>query len=112
MRRLLVLTLLFALLPSAARAAWQPAQPMDGPNGLVVGLGGVSVARDGGGAAAYIRRDGVFVSRLAGGAVGGPEQGAATGTATEAAVAAGDGNRLLVALIDGGSVFAAVAAGG
>jgi hypothetical protein len=109
MRLLLALVLLLVLAPPA-RAGWQPPQPLDGPNADVVGLGGVDVARDGTGGIAYLRRDGVYVVRLNGGAWGAPER--VGGPATEAAVAAGDGGRLVVAWIAGGSVFAAVADGG
>lgn len=119
-RRLVVLlTALFALVPvAAARAAWFPAQAIDGPNADVVSVGGVDLARDGGGAVAYLRRDGgfphAFVSRIAEGAWRPPERvdGTIGSEATEIKVAVGDGNRLVVAWIADGGVFASVVNGG
>jgi PKD domain len=108
MRRLVFLVLALSLLPTAAaRAAWQPAQPLEGPDALVAGLGGVAVARDGTGGLVFLRHDGVFVSRLSGGAFGPP---AAVGSpGSEAKLAAGDGGELAVAWISGGTVLATVA---
>src|SRR4051812_31317524 len=108
--RLLLALVLLLVGAAPARAGWQPPQPLDGPNADVVALGGVDVARDGTGGIAYLRRDGVYVVRLTGGAWGAPER--VGGPATEAALAAADGGRLVVAWISGGSVFAAVANGG
>jgi hypothetical protein len=118
-RRLIPLfTAALALFPAAAaHAAWIPAKAIDGPNAAVQSVGGVDVARDGTGAVAYLRLDGdgphVFVSRLSGGAWRPPERlDQTTGPATEVKVAAGDGNRLAVAWIANGFVYAAVAEGG
>jgi PKD domain len=110
MRRL-VLILAFLLLPAAsARAAWVPPRALDGSNAAVVSLGGVSVAREGTGAVGYVRTDGAWVARLAFGAWGAPTQ-IAPAPATDVKVAAGDGNRLAVAWISGGTVLASVADG-
>jgi hypothetical protein len=110
MRRL-ALILAFLLVPaSAARAAWRPPQALDGPNAAVTGLGGVSVAREGTGAVGYLRSDGVWVSRLAGGAWSAPAQLSAA-PSTDVKVAAGDGDRLAAAWISGGTVLATVADG-
>jgi hypothetical protein len=108
MRRLFLLLCVLLLVPAAAaRAAWQPAAVLEGPDTLVAGLGGVAVARDGTGAVIFLRHDGVFLSRLLGGAFTPP---AGVGPAgTEARVAAGDGGRLAVAWVAGGTVLASVA---
>jgi hypothetical protein len=112
-RLVLLLTAALALGPAtAARASWNVSQALDGPNADVVGLGSVDVARDGNGAVAYLRRDGgvthVFVSRLFGGVWQSPVRvDPGLGAATEAKVAVGDGNRIAVAWIADGSVYAA-----
>ena len=118
-RRLIVpLIAAFALVPAAsAHAGWFPAAPLDGPNAEVVSVGGVDLARDGTGAVGYLRMaDGVphaHVARLSGGVWGGPERiDFVAAEATEVKVAAGDGNRLAVAWIAGGTVYATVSPGG
>ncbi len=59
-RRLIVLlTAALVLVPAAtARAAWFPAVAIDGPNGDVIDIGNVDLARDGAGAVSYLRNDG------------------------------------------------------
>ena len=118
-RRLIVpLIAAFALVPAAsAHAGWFPATPLDGPNAEVVSVGGVDLARDGTGAVGYLRMaDGVphaHVARLSDGVWGGPERiDFVAAEATEVKVAAGDGNRLAVAWIAGGTVYATVSPGG
>jgi hypothetical protein len=104
-------------LPATAHAAWLPATPIDGPNTDVLTLGNVDIARDGAGAVAYLRRaNGVphaFISRMFGGAWRAPEQvDGGLGAASEVKVAVGDGNRIAVAWISDGTVYANVAPGG
>ncbi len=112
-RLVLLLTAALVLVPAAgARAAWSPAQALDGPNADVVEAGGVDLARDGTGAVAYLRRDGgaahVFVSRLFGGVWQSPVRvDPGLGEATEAKIAVGDGNRIAVAWVADGNVYAA-----
>src|SRR3954471_11421554 len=112
-RLFLVLTAALVLGPAAAaHASWNVAQPIDGPNADVVGMGSVDVARDGTGAVAYLRNDGgvahVFVSRLFGGVWQSPVRvDPGLGAATEAKVAVGDGNRIAVAWVADGNVYAA-----
>src|SRR3954464_11071954 len=112
-RLVLLLTAVLVLGPAAgARASWTVSQPLDGPNADVVAIGSVDLARDGTGAVAYLRRDGgathVFVSRLFGGVWQSPVRvDPGLGEATAARVAVGDGNRIAVAWIADGSVFAA-----
>jgi hypothetical protein len=108
---------LFLAFAGPAHAGWFPAGPIDGPNGDVVSVGNVDLARDGTGAVGYIKTgDGVaqaWISRIYGGAWQAPERiSFAGGTTTEVQVAAGDGNRLAVAWIADGNVFATVASGG
>ena len=119
-RRLIVLftAALVLLAPAAsARAGWIGAQPLDGPNADVVSVGNVDLARDATGALAYIRNaDGVpqaYVSRLFGGGWLPVERVSFTpGSVTEVKVAVGDGNRVAVAWIADGTVYATVVPGG
>jgi hypothetical protein len=109
-RLLVLITAVLVLVPAAgARAAWVPAQPIDGN---VVEVGGVDLARDGTGAVAYLRVDGdgphAFVSRLFNGAWQPPVRvDAGLPPASEVKVAVGDGNRIAVAWVAGGNVYAA-----
>jgi hypothetical protein len=117
-RLTLLLSAVLALVPAAAaRAAWVPTQTLDGPSPDVVKVGNVDLARDGTGALAYIRLDGgvphVFVSRMSAGAWQAPARvDPTTGAATEAQVAVTDQNRLAVAWIADGNVYAASAPAG
>ncbi len=118
-RRLIaLLTIALVLGPAAtAHAAWFPSAAVDGPNDSVLSVAGIDVARDGNGAIAYLRSDGglphAFIARLVNGAWRAPERAdPTTGAVSELKVTAGDGNRLAVAWIADGSVYAAVAAGG
>lgn len=114
-RLTVLLTVVLALGPAAAaRAAWFPAQAVDGPGPDVQALGNVDVARDGTGAVAYLRLDGgaphVFVSRLFNGVWQPPVRiDYSTGPASEVKLAVGDGNRLAVAWIADGNVYGASA---
>ncbi len=108
-----LLTAALVLLPAAsANAGWFGAQPLDGPNADVVSVGNVDLARDGAGAVAYIRNaDGVphaFISRLNGGRWLPVERVDPTlgGAVTEVKVAVGDANRIAVAWIADGIVYA------
>jgi hypothetical protein len=112
-RRLLVLTTVLAgllLVPGSAGAdvgQFIPAEPIDGP---VTALSDLDVSRDGTGALAYVKPDGgvdhVFVSRLEGGAWQRPERidGGFTAPGSQPVVAAGDGGRLAIAFVSGGSL--------
>ena len=102
---------------ASAQAGWFPAQPIDGPNADVVSVGNVDLARDGTGGVGYIKNgDGAqqaWVSRIYGGAWQPPERVSfAGGSVTDVKVAAGDGNRLAVAWIADGYVYATVSPGG
>jgi len=101
----------------SAQAGWFPSETVDGPADIVK-VGGGDLGRDGNGAVVYLRRDGgvvhVFVSRVFDGAFHGPEQVDAgiAEEATEAAVAAGDDHRLVVAWISGNRVYGSFTPGG
>src|SRR6476659_6454941 len=100
----------FVLAPVSARAdvgRFIPAEPIDGP---ITALGDLDVARDGTGAVAYVKPDGgvdhVFVSRLLNGVWQPPERldaGLAT-PSSQPVVAAGDGGKVDVAFISGGTL--------
>jgi hypothetical protein len=112
LRLTFLLTAALALGPAAAaRAAWFPAQTLDGPSADVMEIGGIDLARDGTGAVAYLRRDGgvphVFVARLFNGVWQPPARiDYSTGAATEVKLAVGDANRLAVAWVADGNVYA------
>ena len=111
---------LLALAPAApavaqrASGAFFPAQPVDGPSPDIVGRPHLDLARDGGGAVAYVRRDGgeehVFVSLIAGGVAQPPFRVDAglPPVIGAPAVAASDGGRIVVAFADGAGLFYAI----
>jgi len=109
--------------PAAAQrtpGAFYPGQSVDGPSTDVRALGGVDLARDGGGAVAYVRRDGgedhVFVSVLAAGVPQPPvrvDPGQAPLTAGEhPQVAASDGGQVAVVYANAAGVWAVVRTAG
>jgi len=102
-----------ALAP-AAQAGWFPAEAIDGP-AEIEALGDVDVARDGGGAIVYVKRDAgvpqAFLSRLVEGAWVAPQRLSAGAPVSEVAVTATDGGRLAVAWLAGGEVVATVIRG-
>ena len=99
--------------PASARAdvgQFIPGETIDGP---VTSLGDLDVARDGTGAVVYVKpvggADHVFVSRLQDGAWQPPEQlDAGLAASSQPVVAAGDGGKLAIAFISGGSLFTTV----
>jgi hypothetical protein len=106
------LTLLLIALPAApARAAFFPADSIDGPSADIVSVGDVDFARDGAGAVVYVKRDGgvqhIFASRLTGGAWQPPERidpGIATAS-SQPVVGVADGGRVVAAFVSGGALF-------
>src|SRR5436305_895663 len=97
----------------AARA--QPPSPaspnvIDGPSSAIVGLSGMSVARDGTGGLVYVKNVGgdphVFVSVLAG-RFQAPQQVdvGLGGASSQPVIAAGHGGLLLVGFINGGTLY-------
>jgi hypothetical protein len=105
-RRLPLIVLLLALaVPASAQAGTFPGDPIDGPaSGLR--LTDLDLARDGTGGVAYVRPEGVFVSRFIGGKFQAPEGLGPTGPGAGAAVAAGSNGRLAVVFSSGGFVYA------
>ena len=101
-----------AAAPAQAQVA-TPASPIvvDGPSPDIVGLSGLSVARDGTGGLVYLKNVGgtqhVFVSRLLGGVFRTPEQIDSTlaGPSSQPVIAAGNGGVLLLAFINGGALY-------
>ena len=103
-RRPTLLVVLVALvLPSVAHAGTFPGDPVDGP-AQDLRIADLDLARDGTGAVAYVRPEGVFVSRFIGGTFQQPEGLGPAGTG--AAVAAGSSGRLAVVYVSGGIVYA------
>jgi hypothetical protein len=109
--------------PAAAQrtpGAFYPGQSVDGPSTDVRALGGVDLAKDGGGALAYVRRDGgedhVFVSMLSAGVPQPPvrvDPGQAPLAAGERpAIAASDGGQVAVVYANTAGVWAVVRAAG
>src|SRR4051794_12423174 len=97
-----------------AHAAFFPGDPIDGPSADIRSVGDLDIARDGTGAVAYVRSDAgvshIYVSRLVNGAWLAPERVDAgiDAASSQPVVAAGDGGRLAVVFISGGSAFAVV----
>ncbi len=105
-----------AATPGAALAQSQtptPAPPvtLDGPSSTIVGLSGMSIARDGTGGLVYLKYVGgvqhVFVSRLVGGVFQAPEEIDAgfAGPSSQPVIAAGSGGMLVVAFINSGGLY-------
>jgi PKD domain len=97
--------------PAAAQApSWAQPTVVDGPSPNIIGLSGLSVARDGTGGLVYLKdvrgAEHVFVSRLVGGAWQPPEQvdGAFSGSSSQPVIAAGNGGVLVIAFINGGGL--------
>ncbi len=84
---------------------------LDGPSAEIVGLSGLSVARDGTGGLVYLKMvsgvEHVFVSRLVAGAFQTPVQidAALAGASSQPVIAAGNGGLLLVAFINSGQLY-------
>jgi hypothetical protein len=98
--------------PAAAQPVLGPANTViDGPSGDVVGLSGLSIARDGTGGLAYVKNvlgvPHVFVSRLLQGAFSAPQQVdvGLSGASSQPVIAAGRGGVLLSGFINGGALY-------
>ncbi len=110
----LVLTACGPIAPAVAQrsaGAYFPAVPVDGPSADVRGLPDVDVARDGGGALVYVRRDGgedhVFLSLLSGGVPQAPVRidGGLPALIGRPSVTASDGGRVVVVFANAAGVF-------
>src|SRR4051812_30427197 len=112
MRTRHLLTLLLIALPAApARAAFFPADAIDGPSADIVSVGEVDFTRDGTGIVVYVKRDGgvdhVFAVRHVGGAWQAPER-LDTGLATASSqpvVGIADNGRIVAAFVSGGQLY-------
>jgi hypothetical protein len=84
---------------------------IDGPSVGIVGLSGMSIARDGTGGLTYVKdvagAPHVFVSRLLGGSFQAPApiDGGLSGASSQPVIAAGRGGVLLIAFINGGQLY-------
>jgi PKD domain len=111
---LIVSLLALAAAAPAAQARWFSAEAIDGP-GPIAAIGNVSMARDGGGAVAYVKQEGDnpagYIARFISGAWQAPERVPGADGVSDIAVAAGDDGRLALAWISNGSVLASVADG-
>jgi hypothetical protein len=112
---LLTATAGIAALPGAASAV-QPALAsrnvvIDGPSPDIVGVDGLSIARDASGGLVYVKDVAgvahVFVSKLVAGAFASPQQVDAglAGPSSQPVIAAGGGGLLLIAFINGGTLY-------
>jgi hypothetical protein len=104
------------VLATPARAGLFAGDPVVGPTPALHDLQGMDLAPDGSGAIAYTMDDGgaphVFVNRFVNGVWSAPERLDADlgSAATQIAVAAGDGGRVLALFANGGNVYAATRA--
>lgn len=109
----LLTLLLIAIAATPARAAYFPADSVDGPSADIVGVGDVDLARDGSGAVVYVKKDAgvdhVFASRMAGGVWQAPERldAGLDAAGSQPLVGAADGGRLVAAFVSGGQLFGA-----
>lgn len=118
---MLAVALICALSPARAAAArtptLAPATTVDGPAGIV-GLDGMSIARDGTGGLVYVKDvagvSHVFVSQLLSGSFHPPVQVDAglPGASSQPVIAAGQDGVLLMAFINGGSLYVSQTAAG
>jgi hypothetical protein len=121
MRRLVsLLTLLLAVSLTGVAAAQPIAEPsvtIDRPSGGVSALAGISLARDGGGGAIYLKPAGgvqhVFVSRVVAGNYAPPEQVdvGLPSASSQPVIAAGPGGMLLIGFINRGELYVVSRAG-
>ncbi|HEX8065941.1 MAG TPA: hypothetical protein VF520_05395 [Thermoleophilaceae bacterium] len=111
-RTLLATALALAGLAAPARAAFFPAESIDGPSSDIVRLGDVDVSRDGGAAVVYLKRsDGVphvWTARMTNGAWGAPEQldVGQPGQSSDPHVAIADRGRAVASWLNDGALWA------
>jgi hypothetical protein len=110
LRQLLCL-LLIALPAAPARAAFFPADSVDGPSADIVSVGEVDFARDGAGAVVYVKRDGgvdhIFAARLVGGAWQPPERidPGLDSPSSKPVLGVAEGGRVVAAFLSGGALY-------
>ena len=114
--RTLLLALAVAALgaPSAAHAAWFPAEQIDGPSADIVSFGDLDTAQDGGSAVVYLKRGGgvprVWAARMVNGAWQAPEQldVGQSAASSDPHISISDGGRVVAAWINNGRVWSAI----
>ncbi|MCW3040672.1 MAG: hypothetical protein JWM31_2577 [Solirubrobacterales bacterium] len=110
---LIPLTIAAFSVATPAHAGFFGAEAIDGGAGIA-SVGDLDLARDGNGAVAYVKDDGgtdhVFVSRLVSGVFQPPERvdGGLPGAGSAPVVAVTDGGRVVVAYVNGGTVYTSV----
>ena len=107
MRRALLICALCLLPAASAHAAFFPGTSVDAD---VAGAPDVALARDGGGAMAYAKAEGVYASVLTLGAPGPPARidGSQPGGSSSVHVGVANGGRVLVTWVNGGTLYAAL----
>lgn len=115
MRRTILAALIATfVLPASAHAAFFPSEVIDGPNGDIKSVGDVDLSRDGTGGVVYVRDDGgvphVFFSAFQDGAFGPVQRldAALPGPSSQPVIAASNNNRLAVAFVNDGMLYASV----
>jgi PKD repeat protein len=107
----LALALLTPAMPAAAQPTLAAPTTVAGPSSAINELSGMSIARDGTGGLVFTQQNGgvqnVYVSRLVNGSFQPPEQldGGLATDSSQPVIAAGNGGLLLVAFVNGGSVY-------
>jgi hypothetical protein len=97
---------------AVAQPTLAPPAVLAGPDGGILALSGMSIARDGTGGLVYLTQASgtahVFVSRLAGGSFQPPQEVDASlaGASSQPVIAAANGGVLLIAFINGGNLYA------
>ena len=97
--------------PALAQPSPAPPNVIDGPSGAILGLGGLSVARDGTGGLVYTKAVAgiphVFASALLGGTLQPPQEvdPGLAGASSQPVIAAGNGGVLLIGFINGGQLY-------
>jgi hypothetical protein len=93
-----------------AYAGYFTGVPVDGPSADIDSVGGVALARDGGGQVVYLKDDHVYVSLLANGAPRQPQQidSGQSGASSQPRIAVSDGGRALAVWVNGGSLYGAL----
>jgi PKD domain len=97
--------------PALAQPSPAPPAVIDGPSAAILGLGGLSVARDGTGGLAYTKAVAgiphVFVSALVGGTFQPAQEvdSGLAGASSQPVIATGNGGVLLIGFINGGQLY-------
>jgi PKD domain len=107
----IVLLVALCVWAAPARAAFFGSESVDGPSAAIQQLSGIAIAHDGTGGLVEVKQDGganhIFVSRLVNGVFGAPERvdGGLTADSTQPTITANDGGELMVAFVNGGTLY-------